>query len=86
MAAELIAFTLSPSGNSWLAIAQINHAARCPHPALKCIAPWEAATDFYRDFTMRGGMGLTPAFTHLLMGGTAGEKNSYPLNVLEHIV
>ncbi|UZJ53639.1 hypothetical protein CBS101457_002959 [Exobasidium rhododendri] len=29
------------SGNSWLAVAQINAAARCAHPALKCIAPWE---------------------------------------------
>jgi putative CocE/NonD family hydrolase len=43
-------------GNSWLAIAQINHASRCPHPALKAIAPWEAATDIYDHFCCRGGV------------------------------
>lgn len=42
-------------GNSWLAISQINHASRCPHPALKAIAPWEALTDMYKDFSCRGG-------------------------------
>ncbi|KAL9572087.1 hypothetical protein ACKAV7_003804 [Fusarium commune] len=44
------------AGNSWLAIAQINVAARNPHPALKAIAPWEAATDGYNDFMARGGI------------------------------
>jgi putative CocE/NonD family hydrolase len=43
-------------GNSWLAIAQINHASICPHPALKALAPWEAATDVYQHFCCRGGV------------------------------
>ncbi len=29
------------AGNSWLAVSAINAASRDPHPALKCIAPWE---------------------------------------------
>ena len=41
-------------GNSWLAISQINVAARCPHPALKAIAPWEAMTDMYGQAAARG--------------------------------
>ncbi|KAM0362925.1 hypothetical protein ACHAPK_011372 [Fusarium culmorum] len=44
------------AGNSWLAIAQINVAARNPHPAVKAIEPWEAATDGYSDFMARGGI------------------------------
>lgn len=43
-------------GNSWLAICQINHAARNPHPQLKAIAPWEAASDMYKDCVARGGI------------------------------
>lgn len=43
-------------GNSWLAITQLNHASRCPHPALKAIAPWEAATNAYSDLIARGGV------------------------------
>jgi predicted acyl esterase len=48
--------SVGTAGNSWLAISQINVAARDPHPALKAIAPWEAATDGYRDFMARGGI------------------------------
>lgn len=44
------------AGNSWLAIAQLNLASRYSHPALKCIAPWEGATDAYRDTLVRGGI------------------------------
>jgi predicted acyl esterase len=44
------------SGNSWLAVSQINVAARCPHPALKCIAPWEGHSDHYNDVMVRGGI------------------------------
>ncbi|KAM0747707.1 X-Pro dipeptidyl-peptidase C-terminal non-catalytic domain-containing protein [Meredithblackwellia eburnea MCA 4105] len=44
------------AGNSWLAICQINHVSRCPHPALKCFAPWEALSDPYRDWFGRGGI------------------------------
>jgi putative CocE/NonD family hydrolase len=43
-------------GNSWLAIAQMTHASRCPHPALKAIAPWEALNNFYNDTIARGGV------------------------------
>ena len=46
-------------GNSWLAVAQINVAARCYHPAIKCIAPWEGRTNIYRQVLCRGG----PQFT-----------------------
>lgn len=42
-------------GNSWLAISQINHAARHKHPALKAIAPWEGLNDMYRHEAYRGG-------------------------------
>lgn len=44
------------AGNSWLGISQLNLASRYRHPALKCIAPWEGATDAYRDTLMRGGI------------------------------
>lgn len=43
-------------GNSWLAMSQINFVSRFNHPALKAIAPMEAATDSYRDVQLRGGM------------------------------
>jgi hypothetical protein len=33
------------AGNSWLAISQINFAARMHHPALKALAPWECFSD-----------------------------------------
>lgn len=49
-------------GNSWLAICQINHAARCRHPALKAIAPWEAMIDPYLDSICRGGVPPDDAF------------------------
>ncbi|KAL1644146.1 hypothetical protein SLS58_004426 [Diplodia intermedia] len=42
------------AGNSWLAIAQINFAARLSHPAVKAFAPWEAMTDVYRQQAVRG--------------------------------
>ncbi|VUC31720.1 unnamed protein product [Clonostachys rosea] len=60
-------------GNSWLAIAQINHAARSPHPALKAIAPWEAMNDLYRETIAKGGISNPEdAFGELIMGGFAG--------------
>jgi predicted acyl esterase len=42
-------------GNSWLATEQWATAIAKP-PALKCIAPWEAFTDKYRDLICRGGV------------------------------
>ena len=52
-------------GNSWLAICQVNHASRCPHPALKAIAPWEAATDMYKDLACRGGVVIKDNFSEM---------------------
>lgn len=42
-------------GNSWLAIAQWFIAAERP-PHLKCIAPFEGASDAYRESLCRGGV------------------------------
>ncbi|KAK5533496.1 hypothetical protein LTR25_007362 [Vermiconidia calcicola] len=42
-------------GNSWLATEQWTTAIKKP-PSLKCIAPWEAFTDMYRDLICRGGV------------------------------
>lgn len=42
-------------GNSWLAMAQWFIAAERP-PHLKCIAPFEGASDFYRETLCRGGI------------------------------
>jgi predicted acyl esterase len=43
------------AGNSWLAIAQWHIAAQRP-PHLAAIAPWEGATDLYRQDVYRGGI------------------------------
>ena len=43
------------SGNSWLATAQWGVAALRP-PHLAAIAPWEGASDRYRDHSCRGGI------------------------------
>ncbi|KAF5843953.1 hypothetical protein GGP41_001452 [Bipolaris sorokiniana] len=64
-------------GNSWLAMSQINHASVCPHPALKAIAPWEAATDPFRQTFCRGGVTVKEdKFTQLIEQCMAG-YNSY---------
>lgn len=63
--------SVATAGNSWLAIAQINVAARDPHPALKAIAPWEAATDGYNDFMARGGIPRS-GFMKMLYGTMTG--------------
>ena len=64
------------AGNSWLAISQINFAARMSHPALKAIAPWESYTDPYRHFVARGGRSHIPGFHKMIAGGFAG-PNGY---------
>jgi predicted acyl esterase len=46
-------------GNSWLAMAQWLIAAEKP-PHLKCIAPFEGASDFYRETLARGGVPYRP--------------------------
>ena len=62
-------------GNSWLAIAQWFIAAERP-PHLKCIAPWEGASDFYREFFARGGVPSFP-FTGFLQAYMYGKLNIY---------
>ncbi len=49
------------AGNSWLAIGQWVTAVEQP-PSLKCIAPWEGATDIYREISCRGGVAFTSFF------------------------
>jgi uncharacterized protein len=72
-----------PSGNSWLSIAQVNFASRLSHPALKALAPWEAFTNVYDDFIMRGGRPHIPRFHSMLSGGFAGTKESSVQQVLD---
>lgn len=43
------------AGNSWLAMSQWFIAAERP-PHLAAFAPWEGASDFYRDTLCRGGV------------------------------
>jgi hypothetical protein len=43
------------AGNSWLAMSQWFIASQKP-PHLTCFAPWEAASDFYKDTLCRGGV------------------------------
>ena len=62
------------AGNSWLAISQINFAARLKHPALKALAPWESYTDPYRHFIARGGRPHVPKFHQMIGGGFAGPE------------
>jgi predicted acyl esterase len=60
------------SGNSWLAISQINFASRLSHPALKAIAPWEGLTDPYRQFVARDGAPHHPSFNKMILSSFAG--------------
>ncbi|KAF9889999.1 hypothetical protein FE257_006679 [Aspergillus nanangensis] len=57
-------------GNSWLAMSQWFIAAERP-PHLSCIAPWEGASDFYRETLCRGGVPYKPfwAFVSGLLFG-----------------
>lgn len=63
-------------GNSWLAISQINFAARHHHQALKAIAPWEALTDPYKHSVARGGRKTPPGFGDIIVAGFAGRAMS----------
>jgi predicted acyl esterase len=63
-------------GNSWLAISQLNFASRLTHPALKALAPMEAATDMYNDLFIRGGRPHNLAFNGLLLKGMAGSGSA----------
>ncbi|GKZ17110.1 hypothetical protein AbraIFM66951_006797 [Aspergillus brasiliensis] len=66
------------AGNSWLAVSQVNHASRCPHPNLKAIAPWEAFTDVYRQAMFRGGVTQHGEFWEFMVRSFAGT------NMTEH--
>ncbi|GKZ51977.1 hypothetical protein AbraIFM66951_008947, partial [Aspergillus brasiliensis] len=59
-------------GNSYLAKAQINFAARQSHPALKALAPWEGFTDIYRQLLCRGGFAMHNTFMSKYQWGVAG--------------
>jgi putative CocE/NonD family hydrolase len=58
-------------GNSWLAIAQWFIAAERA-PSLKAIAPFEGASDIYRELLCRGGVSYLP-FWGFLGGHLCGE-------------
>ena len=69
------------AGNSWLAIAQWHIAAERP-PHLAAIAPWEGATDVYRQDVYRGGIpdaGFNDSITDLMCG--AGRVEDIPAMV-----
>ncbi|KAJ9656187.1 hypothetical protein H2198_005149 [Neophaeococcomyces mojaviensis] len=59
-------------GNSWLAISQYFIAAVQP-PHLKCIAPLEGASDFYRKTFCRGGV-ANPVFAKAIAAGMFGRS------------
>jgi predicted acyl esterase len=64
---------VSMCGNSWLATEQWATAIEKP-PSLKCIAPWEAFTDKYRDLVCRGGVPKTN-FTSFIFDKTIRGRN-----------
>ena len=65
---------VSMCGNSWLATEQWATAIEKP-PSLKCIAPWEAFTDFYRDMICRGGV-TKISFTSFIFNKTIRGRNN----------
>jgi predicted acyl esterase len=58
------------AGNSYLAMAQWFIAAEKP-PHLTCIAPWEGASDIYREFVCWGGFPEV-GFNNMLVNGRYG--------------
>jgi uncharacterized protein len=68
------------AGNSWLAIGQWVTAIEQP-PSLKCIAPWEGATDVYREISCRGGVPFT-SFFEWVAGTLRGRIANYPKSYL----
>ncbi|KAK3112421.1 hypothetical protein LTR53_011326 [Teratosphaeriaceae sp. CCFEE 6253] len=64
--------SVAMAGNSWLSMSQVNFAARLSHAALKCIAPWEAQTDVYRQLVTRGGVPHHMKFRRLIRDLFAG--------------
>lgn len=61
-------------GNSWLGMAQWFIAAERP-PHLKCIAPFEGASDIYREIACRGGV-PSKAFLKFIAGVLFGESEA----------
>jgi predicted acyl esterase len=60
-------------GNSYLAKAQVNFAAKQSHPALKALAPWEGFTDIYRQLFRRGGFAMNNTFAARYQWAIAGK-------------
>ncbi|MFS8036674.1 CocE/NonD family hydrolase [Xanthobacter sp. AM11] len=63
------------AGNSWLAMSQWMTAAERPKH-LACIAPWEGATDLYRQLFYQGGIqeiGFSRFLASFLVGAGMGE-------------
>lgn len=72
------------SGNSWLAISQWMAAAERP-PHLACIAPWEGATDVYRQLFRHGGIrqtGFVKTLDMFFVGSGFGED--LEANIIDH--
>lgn len=61
-------------GNSYLAKAQVNFAAKQTHPALKALAPWEGFTDIYRQLLRRGGFAMNNTFAARYQWAIAGKQ------------
>lgn len=61
------------AGNSYLAMAQWAGAAERP-PHLAAIAPWEGATDVFRDILMRGGIPDVAFHENDIMGHVFGNQ------------
>ncbi|EME41283.1 hypothetical protein DOTSEDRAFT_176333 [Dothistroma septosporum NZE10] len=67
-------------GNSWLAMATYHIAAQQPK-GLKCVAPLEGASDFYRETLCRGGV-PQPGFWYAVAAGFSGRgKTEDPAQV-----
>jgi predicted acyl esterase len=67
------------AGNSWLGVAQWVTAAEQP-PSLKCIAPFEGASDIYREIICRGGIPYSPFF-EWVAGTLRGQSQCRSFNI-----
>lgn len=63
--------SVATAGNSRLAMARYHIAAQQP-PHLKCIAPLEGMSDFYREMFCRGGT-PQPGFFHAVVHTLSGK-------------
>ncbi|CAN7741005.1 CocE/NonD family hydrolase [Variovorax sp. LjRoot290] len=69
------------AGNSYLAMTQWFVAAQRP-PHLAAIAPWEGASDLYRDSSCRGGIPET-VFSPAILGTLPGERRIEDAQVMQ---